>query len=87
MFSNELTAILEVSKHYENGCLKYGERNWEHGIPIHSYIDSGVRHLLKVYRGDSDEPHDRAFIWNMLGVYWTHIHIPKMIDLPFKDKK
>lgn len=27
------TALLEVSKHYEDGCNKYGERNWEKGIP------------------------------------------------------
>lgn len=28
------TAMLEVSKHYEDGCNKYGERNWEKGIPF-----------------------------------------------------
>lgn len=27
------TMLLEVSKHYEDGCQKYGERNWEKGIP------------------------------------------------------
>ena len=26
---NKYEAILEVSKHYEGGCEKYGERNWE----------------------------------------------------------
>lgn len=77
------TAILEVAKHYEQGARKYTERNWEKGIPLHCYIDSGVRHYLKHMRGDSDEPHDRAFIWNMLGAIWTHIHKPELIDLPF----
>lgn len=70
------TALLEVAKHYEEGCNKYGERNWEKGIPIHCYIDSGIRHLIKYYRGDDDEPHMRAFIWNMLGAIWTSKHIP-----------
>lgn len=65
------TALLEVSKHYQDGCNKYGERNWEKGIDLHCYIDSGVRHFLKCCRGDNDEPHDRAFIWNMLGAIWT----------------
>lgn len=65
------TAILEVAKHYEDGCNKYGERNWEKGIDLHCYIDSGVRHLMKFVRGDTDEPHDRAFLWNMLGAIWT----------------
>lgn len=77
------TCILEVAKHYEEGCNKYGERNWEKGIPLHCYIDSGVRHLLKCYRGDEDEPHDRAFVWNMLGAVWTVNNKPELLDLPF----
>lgn len=77
------TAMLEVAKHYEEGANKYAERNWEKGINLHCYIDSGVRHYLKFLRGDDDEPHDRAFLWNMLGALWTHSHKPELIDLPF----
>ena len=63
-FGDIETALLELAIHFENGAKKYGEHNWEKGIPVHSYIDSGIRHLLKFYRGDADERHDRAFIWN-----------------------
>lgn len=86
MKSDFYTSMLEVSKHYEDGCRKYGERNWEKGIPSHSYVDSGIRHLLKYCRGDKDEPHDRAFIWNMLAILWTDENKKDMIDLPFADK-
>lgn len=79
------TVVLEVAKHYEDGAVKYQPRNWEKGIPLHCYIDSGVRHYLKHIRGDRDEPHDRAFIWNMFGAIWTHTHNPEMIDLPFNE--
>jgi len=87
-FSNYLeqdaiSTVLEVAKHYEQGCNKYGERNWEKGIPLHCYMDSGIRHLLKFFRGDNDEPHDRAFVWNMLGAAWTQVNHPELIDLPF----
>lgn len=82
-YSDLSTAMLEVSKHYEDGCQKYGERNWEKGIPLHCYIDSAVRHYLKWYRGDTDEPHDRAFIWNCLCAIWTNDHLPELRDLPF----
>jgi hypothetical protein len=81
------TAMIEVSKHYADGCAKYSERNWEKGIPLHCYIDSGVRHYLKFKRGDEDEPHDRAFLWNMLGALWTHDNMPQMIDLPFAESR
>ena len=80
------TAIIEVAKHYEDGAKKYAERNWEKGIPVHCFIDSGVRHYLKHLRGDTDEPHYRAFIWNMLGAVWTHNNKPELIDLPFKEE-
>lgn len=75
------TSFLEVSIHYEEGALKYGEHNWEQGILLHSYIDSAVRHYLKFRRGDKDESHDRAFIWNILGALWTLENKKDCIDI------
>ena len=74
------TAMLEVSKHFEAGCQKYGERNWEKGIPEHCYIDSAVRHYLKWLDGMTDEPHDRAVIWNLICLWWTHENITEVDD-------
>ena len=68
------TMLLEVSKHMEEGAKKYGERNWEKALPVSCFIDSAVRHYLKLLRGDDDEPHDRAFCWNMLCCLWTIRH-------------
>lgn len=67
--------VLDVSKHFEEGAKKYGEYNWQKGIPVHCYIDSAVRHFLKWCRGDKDEPHDRAFVWNIMCLLWTVKHI------------
>lgn len=72
--------FLEVSKHFEEGAKKYGEYNWQKGIPTHCYIDSAVRHYLKWLRGDDDERHDRAFCWNILCCIWTCIHKPELND-------
>ena len=73
-------AMLEVSKHFEAGCKKYGERNWEKGIPEHCYIDSAIRHYLKWLDGMTDEPHDRAVIWNLICLWWTHENIAEVDD-------
>lgn len=78
------TTFLEVSKHFEEGAKKYGEYNWQKGIPTHCYIDSAVRHYLKYLRGDKDEPHDRAFVWNILCCIWTCIHKPELNDYAAK---
>ena len=79
------TAFLEVSKHFEEGAKKYGDYNWQKGIPTHCYIDSAVRHYLKYLRGDTDEPHDRAFVWNILCCIWTCIHKPELNDYAKKE--
>lgn len=80
------TMFLEVSKHFEEGCKKYGERNWQKGIPSSCYIDSAVRHYLKWLRGDTDEPHDRAFCWNILCCIWTCINKPELNVYPIEEK-
>ena len=80
------TAMLEAAIHYEDGARKYAERNWEIGIPVHCFIDSAVRHYLKWRRGDKDEPHDRAVLWNLLGAWWTLDNHPELNDLPYARK-
>lgn len=63
-------ACLEVAKHFEEGAKKYGESNWKKGIPVHCYIDSALRHYFKFMCGMKDEPHDRAFVWNLMCCIW-----------------
>lgn len=64
--------MLDVSIHFEEGAKKYGEYNWQKGIPESSYIDSAVRHYMKYRAGMEDERHDRAFVWNILCLMWQH---------------
>lgn len=78
------TLLLEVAKHFEEGAKKYGENNWQKGIPVHCYIDSAVRHYLKWLRGDKDEPHDRAFVWNLMCCIWEVDYREKEETVPVK---
>lgn len=75
-------AVLRLSKHYENGVKKYGERNWEKGIPISSFIDSAMRHILKYLDGQTDEDHLVAASWNIMCAMWMEEKRPDMQDLP-----
>lgn len=58
--------IMEVSKHCEEGALKYGEHNVDKGIPLHSLLDSASRHLAKYMVGMDDEDHLRAACCGLL---------------------
>lgn len=69
------SAILDLAKHFEAGACKYGDNNWRKGIPINVFIDSAIRHFCKFMRGDTDEPHDIAFMWNVICCIWTVNHL------------
>lgn len=79
------TAYLEVSQHYAEGAKKYADRNMEKGIPWHSMVDSALRHYTKWRRGDDDEPHVRAVIWNLLTLLYMIDNKPELNDLPCKE--
>lgn len=79
-------ALLRLARHFESGSKKYGDRNWELGIPCHSFADSGMRHLLKFMAGDTDEDHLIAAIWNLMCLAETEMLRPEMMDIPSRMK-
>jgi hypothetical protein len=79
----------KLAKLLEKGAIKYtkydpetgevlepGERNWENGLPLHTFVDSCRRHLNKLMQGESVEDHAAAALWNMMGL----VHTLEMID-------
>lgn len=83
---DDCTMLLEVSKHFEEGSKKYGDNNWQKGIPVHCYVDSATRHYIKWLRGDNDEPHDRAVCWNLMCGIWTCKHKPELNEYGKSDE-
>ena len=77
------TAIMEVSKHCENGAKKYGEHNVDKGIPTNSLCDSAARHLAKYLEGWTDEPHLVAAAWNLLWAIQMEIKKPEVVNTPW----
>ena len=77
-----MCVLMRLARHYEDGSLKYGDRNWEKGIPCHSYADSAMRHIVKYMDGWKDEDHLIAAIWNLCGLAWTEEKHPDLMDIP-----
>lgn len=80
-------AVIEVSKHCENGAKKYGEHNVDRGIPTHSLLDSAARHLAKHMDGQTDEAHLIAAAWNVLWAVQMELKMPEMVDVPFEKER
>lgn len=85
-----MCALIRVARHMEDaitpdpetGVPHYPERNWEKGLPMHSMLDSAMRHLMKYMDGQKDEDHLCAAATNLLMAMWTEEKIPEMQDIP-----
>lgn len=76
-------ALRRLAKHYEAGAKKYNDRNWEKGIPFHSFIDSAKRHLDKYIMGWKDEDHLAAAAWNVFCLmHFEELGREDLNDLP-----
>lgn len=83
-WANRYDMWLDVAVHFEEGAKKYGENNWQKGLPARSYVDSALRHYWKFMRGDVDERHDSAFVWNLVCCMWTEAHKPEVAGVPWE---
>jgi len=81
-------AMKALAVRLEDGMSKYGERNWEKGQPLMSYLDSAIRHI-NTYIYDMMtfkkpiEDHIGAALWNI----HSFIHTQEMIRLELLDKE
>lgn len=82
-----MCVLMRLAKHYATGAKKYKERNWEKGIPSHSYADSALRHICKYMDGWTDEDHLIAAIWNLCGLAWNEEKRPDLMDIPARLAK
>ena len=80
------TAIMELSKHCERGAVNYGERNVDKGAPMHSLLDSALRHLAKYMEGWDDEDHLLAAFWNTAWAVQQQVLRPDTQDIPNRMK-
>ena len=64
-----------LAQHYENGALKYADRNWEKGLPLGRAINSAIGHLFAFMDNERSEDHLAAALWNIC----AYIHTERKI--------
>lgn len=69
--------IWDLAKHFAKGSAKYGDNNWQKGIPVDSYFDSATRHMIKHRLGHDDEDHLISAIWNLVAWCWEERYSPR----------
>jgi hypothetical protein len=71
-----IISLVRVAEIYRKGAEKYADRNWEKGLPLSRFIDSGLRHIFQYIEGKQDEDHLAQGIWNFISL----LHTEEMIN-------
>ena len=71
----------------KEGAAKYSEHNVDLGIPAHSLVDSGLRHIRKFMCGETDEDHLVAAVWNFMWLLEMRTTHPELMDIPWRPNE
>lgn len=58
--------LRRVAEACAEGAGKYGDYNWERGMPIHDLLNHAIRHCYLYLSGDRSEDHLGHAAWGML---------------------
>lgn len=77
-------ALARLAGIYERGAVKYGDNNWQKGMPFSRFLDSAMRHFEEDRMGLKDEDHLMQSCWNR----WAILHLwetkPELNDIIVK---
>jgi hypothetical protein len=68
------------------GAKKYGDHNWQKGIPASVMLNHAIRHIYLWLEGDDTEDHLAHAAWNILGVAHFEETMPDLIDVPARKQ-
>lgn len=74
-------ALRRLAAVYEKGAVKYGDNNWQKGIPFARCIDSALRHIGQFQLGRRDEDHLAQAAWNLFAIMHLENTHPECNDL------
>lgn len=83
-------AMMALATVYKFGARKYSDpRNWERGMDWSRVYNSAMRHLLKFWQGEDNDPesglpHTWHALWNVTALVWYRAHHADLDDRPAK---
>lgn len=76
-------ALRRLAGVMERGATKYGDHNWEKGMPFSCFVDSALRHINQFISGKDDEDHLAQAAFNIFALIHFSEAKPELNDLPF----
>lgn len=59
--------LRRLAETYAEGAAKFGQFNWENGMPVTDLLNHAIAHVYKFLGGDRSEDHLAHAAWNLLG--------------------
>lgn len=71
--------LAAVAETCAEGARKYGDWNWEKGMPVHDLLNHAIAHIYRFLAGDRSEAHLAHAAWNVLAAIhslalWPHLN-------------
>ena len=70
--------LREVARACAEGASKYGDWNWEKGMPVHDLLNHVLAHIYQFLGGDRSEPHLGHAAWGLLAAIHSHELWPEL---------
>jgi len=70
--------LREVARACAEGAEKYGDWNWEKGMPVHDLLNHVLAHIYQFLGGDRSEPHLGHAAWGILAAIHSHELWPEL---------
>jgi hypothetical protein len=67
-----------VAETCAEGAAKYGDFNWEKGMPVHDLLNHAIRHVYCYLSGDRSEPHLPHAAWGLLAAIHSEASWPEL---------
>lgn len=71
-------AKIALARVYAEGAEKYGDCNWERGMPLHDLYNHVDRHYTLYMAGDRSEPHLEHAAWGALAMVVSSVMWPEL---------
>lgn len=80
-------ALRRLARVYALGASRYGERNWEKGLPVSNLVNHAVRHIYLYLQGDGSEDHLAHAVWNLAAAMHMEELRPDCLDIPTRPHR
>lgn len=83
-----LAPLQRLAELYARGSEKYGDRNWQKANSqdeLERFLASAFRHFIQYLKGDRDEDHGIAVVWNIFAALWLEEQLSQVPSVMEND--